>query len=72
MFIMFTYFPKVVKHYRKLVQKEDQDLFMILLLDKFNLGVMGLFVCFAFIWKRKGFNPKAFFERNQKFEEVTE
>lgn len=72
LFIMFTYTPKLLKHYRRYIYQVDDDLFLIFIWDKFNLGIMGLFICFAFIWKRKGFNPKQFFDKKQKFDQVTE
>ena len=33
---------------------------------------MGVFVCIAFVWNRKGFSLRAFFKKKTDFENPTE
>jgi hypothetical protein len=59
-FILIIYTPKLIKHTRRYF--EQDEIFIVLCFDKCCLGLMGLFLCFFFIWVRKGFNPKKFFK----------
>lgn len=69
-FLLITYIPKIIKHSRRFFEKQES--FLIFILDKCCLGLMGLFICFAFIWLRKGISFSKFFTNPQKVEEVTE
>lgn len=77
LFLIFVYTPKLVKYIVRMISltnksEEERRQFTVnkwlFLIEKICMGLMGCYVCFIFIWKRKGFQVKKFFKKKNIFE----
>ena len=66
--IISCFLPKFIKHILKYLDYTDEDIFVIFIIDRFALAILGALLCFVFVWKREGFNISKFFRNSDLFD----